>query len=131
MPSFSTRSRDRLSTADGRLQRLFEEVVGHYDCTILEGHRGKEAQNRAVEEGKSHVRWPNGKHNARPSRAVDVAPWPIDWKNTKRFYHFAAFVQGYAACLGVKIRWGGDWDRDFDLDDQRFMDLVHFELDEP
>ncbi len=26
------------------------------------------------------------------------------------------------------IRYGGDWDRDFDITDNKFQDLVHFEL---
>ena len=66
--------------------------------------------------------------------AVDVAPWPIDWKNVKRFYWFAGFVMGTAERLKVEdkmhhsVRWGGDWDHDGDFDDQRLLDLVHFEL---
>ena len=27
-----------------------------------------------------------------------------------------------------RIRWGGDWDGDTDVKDQKFMDLPHFEL---
>jgi len=27
-----------------------------------------------------------------------------------------------------EVRWGGDWDRDTELKDNRFMDLVHIEL---
>jgi hypothetical protein len=62
------------------------------------------------------------------SRAVDVAPYPIDWNDTRRFDHFAGIVVGIAHRSGVKIRWGGNWDRDNDLNDQNFNDLVHFEL---
>ena len=35
---------------------------------------------------------------------------------------------GVASQMGIKIRWGGDWDRDTDLSDNRFNDLPHFEL---
>jgi peptidoglycan L-alanyl-D-glutamate endopeptidase CwlK len=35
---------------------------------------------------------------------------------------------GIAAKMGIKIRWGGDWDRDEELHDQTFFDLPHFEL---
>ena len=38
------------------------------------------------------------------------------------------FVIGLAAGIDVNLRWGGDWDRDFDLKDQRFNDYPHFEL---
>lgn len=130
MPAFGKRSTRQLATADPQLQLLFERVVEEYDCSIITGHRGEEEQNRAVEEGKSKLRYPRGKHNALPSRAVDVGPFPLDWSNTKRFYHFAGYVQGVAKAMGIPIRWGGDWDRDYDLDDQTFNDLVHFELTE-
>jgi len=128
VPQFSRTSLSRLRTTHPQLQRLFERVVLNYDCTVLEGHRGEEAQNRAYDEGRSKLRWPDGKHNTYPSPAVDIAPYPIDWQNLKRFYDFAGFVRGVSACMGIPIRWGGDWDRDYDLDDQRFNDLVHFEL---
>ena len=59
---------------------------------------------------------------------IDVAPCPIQWNNSKRFYHFAGYVKGVADSLGIKICWGGDWDKDNDFDDQTFNDLVHFEL---
>lgn len=128
MAEFGTLSEKHLRTCDPRIQILFREVVQTYDCTIIVGHRGQEAQDKAVREGNSKVSWPNGRHNSKPSMAVDVAPHPIDWKNAKRFYHFAGYVQGKASEMGIKLRWGGDWDRDFDLDDQDFMDLVHFEV---
>ena len=31
--------------------------------------------------------------------------------------------------LGLKVRWGGDWDGDFEFKDQNFHDLPHFELE--
>jgi len=37
-------------------------------------------------------------------------------------------VFGIAHRRGIKLRWGGDWDRDLDFSDQRFYDLYHFEL---
>ena len=128
MPHFGRRSLHGLRACDPELQRLLERVVETYDCTILAGHRGRQAQNQAFRAGKSELKWPDGKHNAYPSRAVDAAPWPLDWGNTKRFYHFAGYVLGVAHELEIPIRWGGDWDRDYDLDDQTFFDLVHFEL---
>lgn len=128
MAGYGKESEFQLRTVHPRLQALFREVVRHYDNKIVEGHRGEAAQNRAVREGKSKLAWPKGNHNAYPSRAVDAYPFPIDMKDMKRFYHFAGFVQGVAAVMGIKIRWGGDWDGDKDLNDNAFADLVHFEL---
>lgn len=130
MPSFSQTSKDRLATCDARLQKVFNEVIKHFDCTILEGHRGEEAQNEAYASGHSKLKYPKGKHNATPSKAVDVAPWPVDWSDTKRFYYFAGFVMGIAKSMGIKLRFGGDWDRDTQLKDNKFNDLVHWEIDE-
>jgi len=128
MPRFSTFSLDRLSTCDDRIKKVMHEVIKEYDCRILVGHRREEQQNEMFRQGLSKLEWPYSKHNVNPSLAVDVAPYPIDWGNMKRFYHFGGYVQGVARKLDVVIRWGGDWDSDFDLDDQTFMDLVHFEL---
>ena len=83
MPAFGQASAARLATCDERLQRLFQEVVKTFDCTIIEGHRGEAAQHLAFVTGKSKLDWPNGNHNAKPSKAVDVAPFPVDWTDQK------------------------------------------------
>ena len=130
MPRFGKRSRSRLSTCDDRLQDLFKEVVKHFDCSVIQGHRGKADQNKAFDEGRSKLRYPDGNHNAVPSKAVDVAPYPIDWSDRDRFHYFSGFVLGIASQMGLKIRWGGDWDRDTQVKDNKFDDLPHFEIRE-
>ena len=130
MPSFGKKSQERLNTCDPRLVELFETVVEDFDCTVIEGYREKEAQNRAFDEGKSKLRFPEGNHNKYPSLAVDVAPYPIDWEDRDRFHYFAGFVKGVASQLGLDIRWGGDWDSDTQTRDNNFDDLPHFEVRE-
>jgi peptidoglycan L-alanyl-D-glutamate endopeptidase CwlK len=134
MPMFSQTSFSRLATCHMELQTLFYEVIRTFDCTILEGHRNEADQEKAVADGKSKLHWPHGKHNANPSMAVDVAPYPVNFTDTKRLYYFGGWVQGVAQRLKdegkmtYSIRWGGDWNGNKDLDDQTFFDLVHFEL---
>ena len=128
MSSFSEKSISKLATCDARLQQVFHEVVRNFDCTILEGHRDKERQNRMVEEGKSQVRWPDGKHNTVPSMAADATPYPVVWDDRERQTLFAGFVLATAKSMGIDLRWGGDWDRDTEVRDNTFDDLVHFEL---
>ena len=128
MPSFSGKSISKLATCDPRLQRVFHEVVRNFDCSILEGHRNKERQNRMVEESKSQVSWPDGKHNTVPSMAVDVTPYPVVWDDRERQTLFAGYVLATAKAVGIDLRWGGDWDRDTEVRDNSFDDLVHFEL---
>ena len=130
MARFSTRSKSRLNTCDEKLAKLFEEVVKGFDCTIIEGHRGQKKQDEAYNKGNSKVKFPNGKHNKSPSLAVDVAPYPIDWRDRDRFHYFAGYVLGIASQMGIKIRWGGDWDMDTQTKDNSFDDLVHFEIKE-
>ena len=128
MPYFGKTSKKRLSTCDSKLQKLFNEVIKHVDCSILEGHRDKDRQNKLYEEGKTKVKYPNGRHNRQPSSAVDVTPYPVDWKDRERQTLFAGFVIGVANQMGMNIRWGGDWDQDFQVMDNRFDDFPHFEL---
>ena len=105
MPSFGKSSQDKLATCDPRLQKVFNEVVKYFDCTVIEGHRGEEAQNKAFAEGKSKLKYPQSKHNKIPSLAADVLPYPIDWNDTNRMRYFAGFVVGIAATMGIKLRW--------------------------
>ena len=88
MPRFGKRSKERLATCDERLQKLFNEVINYVDCSVLEGHRSSARQNKLYEEGKTKVRYPKGRHNHKPSRAVDVVPYPIDWNDRERFHLF-------------------------------------------
>jgi len=128
MPKYSTRSKQRLSTCDERLQKVFNEVIKHVDCSILEGHRSKERQNKLYDEKRTKVKYPNGRHNSSPSKAVDVTPYPVDWEDRERQTLFAGFVLGIARGMGYKLRWGGDWDQDFQVMDNRFDDFPHFEV---
>lgn len=128
MPAFGKASQEKLATCDQRLQKVFNEVIKHFDCTVIEGHRGEAAQNKAFAEGKSKLKYPQGKHNKTPSLAADVLPYPIDWNDTNRMRYFAGFVVGIAATMGVKLRWGGDWNQNTELKDNSFNDLPHFEL---
>ena len=126
MATFSPRSDAHLATTHPDLQRVLRGVVQHYDCVVLEGARTEAQQAENVHKGVSKTM--DSRHLDTPARAVDAAPWPIDWKDKDRFYHFGGFVQGYAAALGIPLTWGGDWDSDRTFRDQTFHDLPHFEL---
>ena len=131
MPSFSKISEQRLATCDQRLQAILREAIQHVDFSVLCGHRGRDEQEEAYRTGKSKARWPNSKHNTLPSVAVDVAPYPVDWKDTARFARLAGYLERIAQEQGVRIRWGGDWDMDGRTNDERFIDMPHIELVDP
>lgn len=130
MPKFGESSLKKLATCDKRLQAVANEVVKTFDCTVVYGVRTEAEQNAAVAAGNSKVKWPDSKHNSTPSKAIDLAPFvdgKISW-DASQCYYFAGVVMATAAHLGVKLRWGGDWDSDNNVKDQNFNDLVHFEV---
>jgi len=130
MPKFGKRSKERLKGVDAKLQNVLNEVVKYFDITIIEGLRSQERQNELVAQGKSKTKF--GKHVE--GKAVDIAPYPIDWKARDDFHYLGGFMLGMAASMGIKIRWGGDWNASSLFKGQRttkdnsFDDLVHFEI---
>ena len=128
MPKFSNASEEKLRQCHPDLQRLFHEVVKGFDCKIDCGHRSEEDQNEAYRTNHSSKKFPESLHNSLPSLAVDVLPYPVDWDNLKRFYFFGGYVKRTAELMGIDVRWGGDWDGDTVLNDQKFMDLPHYEI---
>lgn len=128
MPKFGKRSRYNLTTCHEDLQRLFNEVIKYFDCSVICGYRGGGEQDEAFHKGFSKLKFPESKHNKIPSLAVDVVPYPIDWDDTDRLYMFVGFVKAVAVMMDISIRCGADWDGDMEVKDQNFHDLPHFEL---
>ena len=83
-------------------------------------------------EKKSKFKYPKSNHNVTEpngkSLAVDVTPYPLDWKDRERHTLFAGYVLATARSMGILLRWGGDWDMDFQVNDNKFDDFPHFEL---
>ena len=132
MAHFGTRSLERLDTLHPDIQRVLKIAIQTGpDFTITGGFRGRRAQEAAFRKGNTKAHFGRSKHNAMPSLAVDLAPYPVDWNDTNRFRFLAGYVLGVADAIGVPLRWGGDWDRDFDEKDERFRDMPHFELTGP
>ena len=132
MPKFGKRSKERLRGVDSRIVNVLNEVVKYYDITVIEGLRSQERQDELMAQGKSKTKF--GKHVQ--GKAVDIAPYPIDWKARDDFHLLGGFVLGVASQMGINIRWGGDWSSSSLYEGQRttkdnnFDDLVHFELKE-
>lgn len=120
MPRFGSESLLNLNECHDDLKRLFSEVVKHFDCKVIDGHRGEKEQNKLYHAEKSFLEWPSSYHNKTPSLAADVVPFPIDWNDIDRFTEFCGFVKGVACQMGIPIVSGGlDW---------TFRDFAHFQL---
>ena len=128
MNHWSATSAARPATCDLRLVEVFDHVLQIVDCSVLAGHRNEVMQDQLYDDGKSQVRWPLSKHNVTPSGAIDIAPYPINWGDRERMTLFAGIALGVADAKGIALRWGGDWNHDFQVVDNGFDDLVHFEL---
>lgn len=120
MPLGAT-SRRRLAECHPDLVRLIELVArgvdqgdlayaGVRDITVLEGFRGEAAQNAAVARGASKTPWPRSAHNQRPSLAVDVVPYPVDWDDVRALEALHAYIAGVAHALGIDL-FDISWDR--------------------
>ena len=129
--AFGKRSSERLLDAHVDLQNIMHLVMSWQimDFTILETLRTMERQEQLVRDGLSktykskHLKQADGY-----SHAVDVAPYPIDWNDTGRFYVLNGIIRAAAAELCIDIRTGADWDNDGLVKDQSFHDLPHVEL---
>ena len=128
MYKFGSRSRKNLDQCHPKLQEIAEEAIKLVDFSVICGHRSEAEQNAAYESGNSKLRWPQSKHNKKPSRAMDIIPYPVDWHDIKRFAHMVGIIKGIAHSKGIKIRSGADWDMDGDITDHKFMDWPHIEL---
>lgn len=136
--TFSPNSLKKLETCDERLQDVMHEVIQTEDCIILCGFRNQEDQTRAFDKGFSKTPWPKSKHNKLPkSEAVDVLPYPLDWRDRERMIAFSQVVYAAVEKLNrsekykndpIRIRWGGDFNQDGNLKNDSFVDMPHWEL---
>lgn len=122
MAGLTAKSLSRLGTCHRDLQMLIKAVAGAIDIVVICGHRTQKEQNEAFANGKSKLMWPKSRHNSYPSKAVDIAPTPLDWEDIESFQILAAIVKEKAAELGIEVVWGGDW---------KIRDYVHWELVAP
>jgi len=136
MYKFGRKSLEKLFTCHEDLQKIMNEVIKHMDIVILYGHRTTKEQFELFRQGRDLVggEWVktgktvtnlDGKsklseHNYLPSRAIDIAPYPIDWNNIERFKELAVIVKREAKKLDIDIIWGGDW---------KMRDFPHYQID--
>lgn len=133
MFKFGKASLKKLENVHFLLQKLAKEViirVEYVDFAIIWGYRDKATQDSAYRTGHSGKKWPNSKHNKLPSLAIDIAVYKdgkLSW-DPIYYYYLAGVFFTVANELGIKIRWGGNFDGDSDFKDQKLYDLGHYEL---
>lgn len=142
MPALGAESESMLVTCHPNVQRVMRIVITLIDYKVIFGHRSVEVQKGLFEAGRSKLDGVNKKsqHNFDPSRAIDIAPYPVQWPDqegitekeeahrVKRFHMLAGIVLGVGHAIEIPLIWGGDWDHDFKYNDQSFHDLGHFQM---
>lgn len=121
--SFSDKSLAKLYECHPRLVELmlFAIRTSKDDITVICGFRSNEEQQEAYENGNSRAKAGESKHNIFPSKAIDIAPYPIDWDNIEAFKKLGEHIKIRAIQSAIDIEWGGDW--------KSFKgDYGHFEL---
>ena len=127
MYCFSVKSLNLLNNPNfsPTLRLLMTEAIkdSPLDFTVIETVRTREKQIEYIKKGTSktmksrHIPQTNASGYA---EAVDIAPYPIDWNDTKRFDKLAEHIKKKAKQLNIPITWGGDW--------KTLIDKPHYEL---
>jgi len=140
---FGERSAKNLKTAHKDIRKIMTEALktSMVDFGISEGHRAVERQKKLFDQGKSRIDGINkkGKHNYKPSQAVDIYAYVPGSKNLAFDKVHLAYLGGHitatakalfdAGKVSHELRWGGNWDGDGTLlFDQKLWDMPHFEI---
>lgn len=124
MPIFSQKSLDNLKGVDRRLVRICNLAIQIMDFVVWDGVRTLEEQRINVARGKSWTM--KSKHLT--GMAVDLVPYPVDWDDVEIFCVLAGVMKAAAHTIGVKLRWGGDWNQNMSTKDEHNRDYGHFEI---
>jgi peptidoglycan L-alanyl-D-glutamate endopeptidase CwlK len=159
--SLGTTSKKVYDTLHPDLQLVVDWVLKYcvVDLTLYEGHRKPEKQFEYYKKGREfkNGRWVvvNQKavitnadgyhklsnHNYNPSHALDFKAYvkdkpQLEWDVPHLTYIAASFVMAaeflyLQGKITHKIRWGGNWDKDGDLADNKLYDRPHVEIYKP
>ena len=132
MPIFGRRSLKVLSELSPDLQTVAKEAIKIVDFSLICGERGQLEQDAAFHSGKSKLKYPDSKHNKKPSDAFDFLPYPRS-KKSADFIYIGGIIIGVARTLQAQgiikssLRYGGDWNNNDRTSDERFLDAGHIE----
>ena len=135
------RSEENTSQCTAFCQAVIRKAIEitHIDFSVICGHRGEIAQNKAYSSGYSKLKFDNSKHNKKPSQAFDIIPFFEDKSQTYKPMHYAVLYGALKAAEIIVKRetpifnkysliGGINWDDDeIVYYDQTFQDLGHYE----
>lgn len=131
MYTLDFKSSARLATCHEDIQKVVLKLLEVMPIGVTCGHRGKDEQDRLYLEKKTQVLFPASRHNSYPAMAVDLVPivnGSYDFNNREQLCYMAGMAMGIAYSLGIKLRWGGDWNQNNLVADNKFDDYYHLEI---
>jgi peptidoglycan L-alanyl-D-glutamate endopeptidase CwlK len=133
MPKFGKESLKMLDGVHPKLVKVCHLAIEIMDFKVVDGVRTLEEQQINKLRG---VSWTlNSKHILQAdgySHAVDLGPYVtgVDWHDIEMFCVLAGVMFACAKHVGIKLRWGGDWNQNMQTDDEKKdrRDFGHFEV---
>ena len=137
--SLSKRSLDNLEGVHPSLVEVVKRAIEltSQDFIVIEGVRTQARQDELWAQGRTKpgpvVTWTkdassHGIGSDGFGHAVDVCPYPVDWNDLSKFDAIALAMFSAASEIGVRLRWGADWDMDGKPRERGESDSPHFEL---
>lgn len=137
--SLSERSLNNLKGVHPNLIAVVKRAIEitKQDFMVIEGVRTQARQDELWAQGRTKpgpiVTWTKdasshgiGKDGF--GHAVDICPYPVDWNDLKKFDEISKAMFAAGNELGVRLRWGADWDMDGKPRERGESDSPHFEL---
>ena len=127
MFKFSKKSLEKVNNPKlhPRLRELLIQAIATspIDFTVIETVRTVEMQKLYVKTKVSKTmrsRHIPSTNKSGYCEAFDIAPYPINWKDTKRFKQLSEHILATAQKMNLKITWGGTW--------KTLVDMPHYEI---
>ena len=140
MFAWSDNSKSKIMSCDKRIIKVMQELIKvvPFDITVLYGYRSIEKQLELFKQGRifSEGSWKivdsakivtncdgvikKSKHNYKPSRAIDICPYPVNWSDEVKFVELSVIINEISRSLDVDLKWGGYW--------EGIKDLPHYEI---
>lgn len=133
------RSLERLEGVHPHLVEVVKRAIEitTQDFMVLEGVRTPARQAELYAQGRTKpgkkVTWTKVSNHFKNKatgfgHAVDLCPFPVDWNDIDKFDQIAHAMNKAADEVGVRIRWGANWDGDEKPREKGESDSPHFEL---
>jgi len=127
MFKFSKKSLDKINNpkVHPKIKQLLLEAIktSPIDFTVIETVRTIELQKiyfKAKTTKTMKSRHIPSTNKSGLCEAVDIAPYPLNWGDKKRFIELSKHIKEVAKKLNIAITWGGDW--------KSLVDMPHYEL---